>query len=364
MTEARFIAINYTFVLILVGIIQVFVQTFSKKGYTLGVSVPKDVRETETMKQILIDYKIMALTMTIFLSLGQYFLTYITKSVGFLTLFFFVSLGLLSLPLIIYNKNLKNMTAGLSQDKRKIIAIDSNEGKADLRKILWLGYGASLFVIILASIILFINYDKIGETLIMHTDFEGNVTDTAEKTYLNVFYPGLVSLVSLAMFYFINLMVIKVRPRISKENPEKSLENNRKAKKAWTYYLGLNAFVMTLLFEIGVNFLALKNNSLPLYILTGLTILLSIGGVIYLGIKVGTDGSRLDKMEDFSFEEDDKYWILGGHFYNNPYDPAIFVAKRIGVGYTINIGRPLGKLLMIIIYGIVICSLISMFIFK
>ena len=69
-------------------------------------------------------------------------------------------------------------------------------------------------------------------------------------------------------------------------------------------------------------------------------------------------------MEEFSFEEDDKYWILGGHFYNNPYDPAIFVAKRIGVGYTINIGRPLGKLIMIIIYGFVICSLISMFIFK
>lgn len=270
----------------------------------------------------------------------------------------------MSLPLIIYNKNLKNMTQGLSQDKRKIIAIDNNEGKADLRKIMAIAYGASLLLIVGVSIFLYINYDKIGDKIIMHTDFEGNVTDMRDKTYLNVFYPGLISLASLAMFYFINLMVIKVRPRISKENPEKSLENNRKAKKVWTYYIGLNAFVMTLLFEIGVNFLALKNTSLPLYILTGLTILLSIGGVIYLGIKVGTDGSRLDKMEEFSFEEDDKYWILGGHFYNNPYDPAIFVAKRIGVGYTINIGRPLGKLLMIIIYGIVICSLISMFIFK
>lgn len=364
MTEARFIAINYTFVLILVGIIQVFVQTFSKKGYTLGVSVPKNVKETETMKQILKDYKMMTLTMTIFLGLGQYFASYLTESVGIITLFFFISIALLSLPLIIYNKNLKNMTQGLSQDKRKIIAIDNNEGKADLRKIMAIAYGASLLLIVGVSIFLYINYDKIGDKIIMHTDFEGNVTDMRDKTYLNVFYPGLISLVSLAMFYFINLMVIKVRPRISKENPEKSLENNRKAKKAWTYYLGLNAFVMTLLFEIGVNYLALKNTSLPLYILTGLTILLSIGGVIYLGIKVGTDGSRLDKMEEFSFEEDDKYWILGGHFYNNPYDPAIFVAKRIGVGYTINIGRPLGKLLMIIIYGIVICSLISMFIFK
>lgn len=364
MTEARFIAINYTFVLVMVGIIQVFVQTFSKKGYTLGVSVPKDVRQTETMKQILIDYKIMTLTLTIFLALVQYFATYLTESVGIITLIFFISIALLSVPLIIYNKNLKNMTQGLSQDKRKIIAIDNNEGKADLRKIMAIAYGASLLLIIGVSLFLFINYDKIADKIIMHTDFEGNVTDMRDKTYLNVFYPGLISLVSLVMFYFINLMVIKVRPRISKENPEKSLENNRKAKKAWTYYLGLNAFVMTLLFEIGVNYLALKNTSIPLYILTGLTILLSIGGVIYLGIKVGTDGSRLDKMEDFSFEEDDKYWILGAGFYNNPDDPAIFVPKRVGVGYTINIGRPLGKFILILTFAILIFSLISMFIFK
>lgn len=364
MTEARFIAINYTFALIMVGIIQVFVQSFSKKGYTLGVSVPKDVRGTETMKQILIDYKIMALTMTIFLGLGQYFLTYITKSVGFLTLFFFISLGLLSLPLIIYNKNLKNMTAGLSQDKRKIIAIDNMEGRADLRKIMAISYGASLLLIIGVSLFLFINYDKIADKIIMHTDFEGNITDMRDKTYLNVFYPSLISAPMLLMFYLLNLMVIKVRPRISKENPEKSLANNQKAKKAWTYYLGLNAFVMTLLFEIGVNFLALKNNSIPLYVLTIITIILSIVGVIYLGIKVGTDGSRLDKMEDFSFEEDDKYWILGSMFYSNPDDPALFVAKRIGVGYTINIGRPMGKVILILTFAILIFSLVSMFIFK
>lgn len=66
MTEGRFIAINYALVLVFVGLIQVFIQTFSKKGYTLGVSVPKNVKETETMKQILKDYKMMTLTMTIF----------------------------------------------------------------------------------------------------------------------------------------------------------------------------------------------------------------------------------------------------------------------------------------------------------
>ena len=358
MNEAKFIAINYTFVLVMVGIIQVFVQTFSKKGYTLGVSVPKDVKETETMKQILKDYKMMTLTLTIFLGLIQYFASYLTESVGIITLFFFISIALLSLPLIIYNKNLKNMTDGLSQDKRKIIAIDNNEGRADLRKIMAIAYGASLLIIIGVSIFLYINYDKIGDKIIMHTDFEGNVTDMRDKTYLNVFYPGLISLVSLAMFYLVNLIVIKVRPRISAEDPELSFKNNLRAKKAWTYYLGLNAFVMTLLFEIGVNYLALKNTSLPLYILTGISLILSIGGAIYLGIKVGSDGSKLDKMEDFSYEEDDKYWILGASFYNNPDDPALFVAKRVGVGYTINIGRTAGKVIMILTALIIIFSLV------
>lgn len=364
MTEARFIAINYTFVLILVGLVQVFIQSFSKKGYTLGVSVPKDVRGTETMKQILNDYKMMTLSMTIFLGLCQYFLTYITKSVGFLTLFFFISLGLLSLPLIIYNKNLKTMTSGLSYDKKKIVVLDNNQSKIDLRKTMWIGYGASLLLIIIISLILFINYDKITNQLILKVDFDGTVTSTAEKSYKNLFYPSIISLAMLIMFYLINLIVIKVRPRISKENPEKSLENNRKAKKAWTYYLGLNAFVMTLLFEIGVNYLALKNISLPLYILTGLTILLSIGGVIFLGIKVGTDGSKLDKMDDFSFEEDDKYWLLGSMFYNNPEDPALFVAKRVGVGYTINIGKTSGKIIMILTLLVLIFALVQIFIYE
>src|SRR5699024_2712912 len=234
MTEGRFIAIIYASSLVLVGLMQTFIQTFSKKGYTLGVSIPKDMADTETMRQILKDYRLMSLTITIFLSLGQYFISCITNSVGFLTLFFFISLGIISLPLIIYNKILKNMTAGISQDKSKIIAIDKEEGKADLRKIMAIFYGASLLIIILASIILFINYDKIGDTLIMHTDFKGNVTDTAEKTRLSVFYPTLISLAILVMIYFINLKLIKIRLSIAIENPEHPLNNNITDNKTWT----------------------------------------------------------------------------------------------------------------------------------
>ncbi|MDR1014860.1 MAG: DUF5808 domain-containing protein [Coriobacteriales bacterium] len=37
--------------------------------------------------------------------------------------------------------------------------------------------------------------------------------------------------------------------------------------------------------------------------------------------------------------DDDRYWKLG-QFYVNPVDPALFVEKRFGIGYTCNFGRP------------------------
>ena len=57
------------------------------------------------------------------------------------------------------------------------------------------------------------------------------------------------------------------------------------------------------------------------------------------------------------FRGDDRYW-LAGIFYNNPDDPDPFVPKRYGLGWTINIGHPLGKLVMAIIVGMLLLPLV------
>ena len=46
------------------------------------------------------------------------------------------------------------------------------------------------------------------------------------------------------------------------------------------------------------------------------------------------------------FRDDDQYWY-GDFFYNNPDDPAVFVPKRYGLGWTVNFGNPRGKLILI-----------------
>jgi len=49
---------------------------------------------------------------------------------------------------------------------------------------------------------------------------------------------------------------------------------------------------------------------------------------------------------DAVFRDDDRYWYAG-FFYNNPDDPAVFVPKRFGLGWTMNFGHPQAKLVLI-----------------
>jgi len=46
------------------------------------------------------------------------------------------------------------------------------------------------------------------------------------------------------------------------------------------------------------------------------------------------------------FRDDDRFWYAG-YFYNNPDDPALFVPKRFGFGWTLNFGHPRSTLFLI-----------------
>ena len=54
--------------------------------------------------------------------------------------------------------------------------------------------------------------------------------------------------------------------------------------------------------------------------------------------------------------DDREGWVIGGLIYANPDDPDVFVPKRAGVGVTINLGRPVGWLVLaaILLPGIII----------
>ncbi|WP_461612975.1 DUF5808 domain-containing protein [Clostridium sp. Marseille-QA1073] len=81
------------------------------------------------------------------------------------------------------------------------------------------------------------------------------------------------------------------------------------------------------------------------------SIILGVALIIY-SYKVGQSGKNISIEKDgqdkdtliINREDDDNY--IFGMIYYNPNDPAFFVEKRAGVGWTVNVAHPMGKIAM------------------
>lgn len=68
--------------------------------------------------------------------------------------------------------------------------------------------------------------------------------------------------------------------------------------------------------------------------------------------KVSTPAERVSRSP--IFRDDEQYW-RGGTFYNNPDDPAVFVPRRFGLGWTVNFGNRRGRLFL---FGMLLLPLV------
>ena len=66
----------------------------------------------------------------------------------------------------------------------------------------------------------------------------------------------------------------------------------------------------------------------------------------HLWTKTNTPAAR--SRTNVVFRDDDRYWY-GGFFYSNPDDPAMFVPRRFGIGWTLNFGHPRARQFLITI---------------
>jgi uncharacterized membrane protein len=92
-------------------------------------------------------------------------------------------------------------------------------------------------------------------------------------------------------------------------------------------------------------------------VLTIILLVFALAGSIYIAVRYGQGGSRLEKSaEDLPLTDglaDNRLWVLG-MFYVNRDDPSLFVEHRFGLGYTINLGNPKAVTLACGFFGLII----------
>jgi uncharacterized membrane protein len=199
------------------------------------------------------------------------------------------------------------------------------------------------------------NYDRLPNEIPMQYGFDGEVTTWAAKSFGSVFGMPLMQLFLLGMFIFLNYTISMSRQQIDPSNPDQSIKQNVIFRRRWSAFMIWTGTAMIILFffiQLSLIY-PINMKVLPILslILTGVVVL----AAVILAIMTGQGGSRIrigeGKNGELVHRDEDRFWKMG-IFYYNPSDPAVWVEKRFGVGWTINMARPYAWIFFVIILAV------------
>ncbi|RKQ31396.1 DUF1648 domain-containing protein [Oceanobacillus halophilus] len=344
-----------------VFLISIFIPYWTRKTESFGVSIPEEIYHTPKLKNMRRRFATGTGIVSILTSIIFFILSGLlgTTEQSLSILFSILLIVFLIASFLIYLKFHSEMKAmkkkeNWAKEKSQQVFINTNFREQKLT------YSNFWFVIpiVIAIIMIFIAfqaYQQIPNRIPIKFNFNGEITNWAEKSYRSVLLHPIMMIYLTFLFFFINVTISKAKQQIDPNNPESSIKKNIMFRKRWSAYTIASSYALTILFSI--NHLSLIYPiepyvlSITSMIITGIIVI----GAVILSITTGQGGSRIKDYQigngSVINRDDDKYWKLG-IFYFNREDPALFLEKRFGVGWTINLARPLAWIIFTAIIGI------------
>lgn len=233
------------------------------------------------------------------------------------------------------------------KDKERKIAVDTRyrqelSAHSESKIFLW---QLAIVIVTAGAAILF--YDRIPDQFPIHWNSSFEVDQYVEKSWLSVLSLPIIQLIMAVILTFSHYSFIESKQKLSPKNPAVSSLKSRLFRRAWsTFFLFMAVLTQLLLSFLAFFSFFFSNGQMWVFlVVTFLYLGIVIGATIYLSLKYGQAGERLQLDEDeepkeayYEDPEDEEKWKLG-MFYYNPDDPSIFVEKRFGIGSTFNMAR-------------------------
>lgn len=337
-------------IILVSALTQIFVNAMSRRGVFFGVSIPERYLKEERLKEIRRHF-----IWTIILFHLVFFFTSIYLFHPLISAFIALIFGYLIFGF--YNKRVKawKNEADLNIEKSQAIRVDlkySRDKKKYFKKVRPY-YIIPLLMNILSIVIVAINYEKIPEVFPTHWNFSGP-DGFSEKTFFRVYGTASIGLIITLIYIIVNYTILNMKQNLRFEGEEGILAQ-KKSRKAWSIYLIAGDIILSILFLfMSFNMIGHDFSDYIYKLLMGITMMYFIIGTIYVAYKYGVGGERLYRDKEIVFREDDDKWYLFGTIYYNPEDPALIVEKRVGMGSTANFAHPFGKVMGVVLVGILI----------
>lgn len=234
-------------------------------------------------------------------------------------------------------------------EHRRAASIPSRRHRSPVLGLPW--FGAHLAVIAVCSVIAIVKWNDIPVYFEIHR-YADRMPDWytwySTKSVGSVFYENFGQLIGTGLFMLLNLAIGRTRTSLDPKDPEGSLQKQIRYKRinsfmVWGISLGVTVFLG--LFQAG----RLYSFKLDLWNNMSFALLLTVY-LLLLGMLVYSRAKGLDQLRDLS-SQGNYNWEMMGKIYCNPDDPAIFVPKPYGIGWTVNMAKPMGRLTVAAIAG-------------
>jgi uncharacterized membrane protein len=222
---------------------------------------------------------------------------------------------------------------------RQGIAVDT-ELRTDPPRFPWLWLAPALIVTLATVVIGVIRYPSMPETLAVHYGANGVPNRLAAKSVGTAFSLAFVQIGVTALLVGIAAAIVfRSRADIDPAHPVASARWHRR-------YMSLGA--KALLGLVAMIDLGMLGSSLLMWTGTAtswaplVVVVPILAGVVAAVVVLARNNRERDKGDEdtgLTHRDDDKYW-RGGLFYINRDDHALWVPRRFGLGWTLNLGNP------------------------
>jgi uncharacterized membrane protein len=193
------------------------------------------------------------------------------------------------------------------------------------------------------------NFAEMPASIPTHFGASGRPDAWSPRSYRSVMLLPILTLVICPMLGLMACLTARAKRAIRQSDRGVSFDAQIRFRRAMTLFLSGTVVLVTMMLttmsvdSVRVALGLAEGLSLVGMVTTVVLVVYALGGALYLMLHFGQGGARLERSAAgaplTNGLADNTQWVLGV-FYVNRDDPSIFVEKRFGMGYTINLGNP------------------------
>jgi len=207
------------------------------------------------------------------------------------------------------------------------------------------------------------NYGALPDSVPTHFSGGGRPDAWSDKSFASVMTLPLSTLLTGVAVGVLACFMARSKRALRLKDKGVSLVAQERFRTAIVVFLSVETLLLTAMLatmsvdEIRVGLGRAEGLSWLVLYTTVALLLFTIGGTVYIAVRYGQGGARLERSAaEAPLTDglaDNTKWKLGTIYVNRD-DPAMFVEHRFGLGYTVNFGNPKAVVFLVIFFALVV----------